>query len=76
MFPIFFLLLFLKIYLLFQGDQLAQQINAVRFMECSALTQKGLKQVFDAAIKCVIVSNDPSGAAQKKPPPRSGCIVL
>ena len=59
-----------------EGDQLAQQINAVRFMECSALTQKGLKQVFDAAIKCVIVSNDPSGAAQKKPPPRSGCIVL
>jgi Ras-related C3 botulinum toxin substrate 1 len=73
---IFFFVVLSFFFLNFQGDQLAQQINAVRFMECSALTQKGLKQVFDAAIKCVIVSGEPGSAAAKKPPPRSGCVVL
>lgn len=33
-----------------EGRQLAQQLGAVSFAECSALTQKNLKDVFDAAI--------------------------
>lgn len=33
-----------------QGLQLAQELGAVSFAECSALTQKNLKDAFDAAI--------------------------
>lgn len=52
-----------------QGLQMAKEINAVKYLECSALTQKGLKAVFDEAIRAVL-------SPTTKKAVRRGCSLL
>lgn len=57
-----------------QGDKLARELNAVKYVECSALTQKGLKNVFDEAIVAALEPpplNPNSGKGGKKK-----CLIL
>lgn len=52
-----------------QGQKLANKVRAIKYMECSALTQRGLKQVFDEAVRAVL-RPEPLKRRQRK------CIVM
>ncbi|XP_027196015.1 ras-related C3 botulinum toxin substrate 1-like [Dermatophagoides pteronyssinus] len=52
-----------------QGLALSKEIAAVKYQECSALTQRGLKTVFDEAIRAVL-------CPRPKHKSRKGCIIL
>ena len=54
-----------------QGRAVAQRIKAVKYLECSAMTQKGLKAVFDEAIRAVLMP--PARPAPKK---KGGCTIV
>jgi len=56
-----------------QGEQLATEIKAIKYMECSALTQVGLKEVFDFAIKSVLMPIKGRGTNRKR---EGGCSLF
>ena len=51
-----------------QGLDMAKKINAMKYMECSAKTQKGLKEVFMTAAEIVVFPElyRPTGKTKKK----------
>ena len=49
-----------------QGLDMAKKINAVKYLECSAKTQKGLKEVFMTAAEIVVFPELYSSAGRPK----------
>jgi small GTP-binding protein len=52
-----------------EGESLKTEIGAIKYLECSALTRSGLKQIFDEAIICVLNN-------RRRPRKKSGCSLL
>jgi small GTP-binding protein len=53
-----------------QGETLKEELKAFKYLECSARTQEGLKQVFDEAIRCVLINQSSASTKKRK------CIVV
>ena len=58
------------------GNELAKEIGAQMYLECSALTQEGLKRVFEEAIRAVIGRDVDGQAAPKAPRKKQKCLLL
>ena len=56
-----------------RGMAMAKEIGAIKYLECSALTQKNLKNVFDEAIRCHLFPTESSGGKKKE---GGGCSIL
>ena len=48
-----------------EGLDMLRHIGATKYLECSALTQKGLKNVFDEAIRVVLCPPQAPGKGKK-----------
>jgi len=57
------------------AQQMADDIKALRYMECSAMTEHGLKDVFDYALKSAILKKTPRDA-KVETGGRRGCTLL
>ena len=57
-------------FMIYQGHNLAKELKCKKFLECSSLNQKGLKNVFDEAIRVVLLG-DKDDHKQKK-----GCSII
>ena len=59
------------------GEAMAKDIGALSYLECSALTQEGLKKVFESAIRSVIVGTGEGGdGVPQKRKKKGACSLL
>lgn len=54
-----------------KGQAMADKLHARKYVECSARTQEGLKEVFDSAIRCAMQIKQ-----EKKKDSGGGCCVI
>lgn len=57
-----------------QGVQMAKEVGAIKYIECSAKSRRGLKNAFDEAMRAVI--NPPPKAKEEKSKGRKCCSIF
>merc|ERR1711939_499952 len=55
-----------------QGEEVKKRIGAVKYIECSAKTGEGVREVFEHATRAALTNNKKRGKSGKK----KGCVVL
>ncbi|KAL7716479.1 small monomeric GTPase [Entamoeba marina] len=60
------------------GEKLAKELNALAYMECSALTREGLNEIFEQAIRFTLNKGDTQTNDKTIPAPKkkSKCVIL
>eukprot|EP01088_Endostelium_zonatum_P001416 TRINITY_DN1171_c0_g1_i1.p1 TRINITY_DN1171_c0_g1~~TRINITY_DN1171_c0_g1_i1.p1 ORF type:complete len:201 (-),score=25.81 TRINITY_DN1171_c0_g1_i1:9-611(-) len=59
-----------------QGEKLAKDISAYKYVECSALTQKNLNQVFEEACRAVFYFHKQASGGKKGGKKDKECIMM
>lgn len=54
-----------------QGEEIRKKIGAYKYLECSAKTNEGVREVFEHATRAALLSRKGPGARHKK-----GCMIL
>jgi len=57
-----------------EGSALGKEIGAHAYVEASAITQEGMKQVFDECIRCSLQSDKNKAGKKKKKTPFATCL--
>lgn len=56
-----------------QGEEVRKKIGAYKYLECSARTNEGVREVFEAATRAALLKTVKGKGARK---PRPNCLIL
>eukprot|EP01027_Heterolobosea_sp_BB2_P011977 GEZU01017383.1.p1 GENE.GEZU01017383.1~~GEZU01017383.1.p1 ORF type:complete len:202 (+),score=32.91 GEZU01017383.1:258-863(+) len=59
-----------------QGEEVAKEIRAYKYIECSARTQKNLKMVFEEAIRAIGITSPGDAKQDKKKRDKKDCMIM
>lgn len=55
-----------------QGEEVRKKIGAYKYLECSARTNEGVREVFEAATRAALLKAQKGKGGRKK----GGCLIL
>lgn len=59
-----------------EANNMVKELGALKYLECSALTRQGLKNVFDEALTSVVCRTDGKNGPKNAKKKKGGCALL